>query len=142
MKTKLETLEKQQRQRDKATLSKLFVLGVSLACGTICLFCFQQVFLPFLLTLTKFVFCCVGSLPFKLLLMSGTASDVAGIDSETVLRNTVSESRIVTSEKERRRRREQREERESERDREDRGSRRLWRRYWPPRSLFAISPSI
>ena len=32
------------------------------------------------------------------LLIRGTASDVAGIDSETVLRNTVSESRIVTSE--------------------------------------------
>ena len=35
----------------------------------------------------------------SLLLINGTASDVAGIDSETVLRNTVSESRIVTSEK-------------------------------------------
>ena len=38
-------------------------------------------------------------LPKPSLLIRGTASDVAGIDSETVLRNTVSESRIVTSEK-------------------------------------------
>ena len=34
-----------------------------------------------------------------LLLIRGTACDVVGIDSETVLRNMVSESRIVTSEK-------------------------------------------
>ena len=32
-------------------------------------------------------------------LIKGTASEVFGIDSETVFRNTVSESRIVTSEK-------------------------------------------
>ena len=32
-------------------------------------------------------------------LIKGTASEVFGIDSETVFRKTVSESRIVTSEK-------------------------------------------
>ena len=31
-------------------------------------------------------------------LISGTASEVAGMDSETVFKNTVSERRIVTSE--------------------------------------------
>ena len=34
-----------------------------------------------------------------LLLIRGTASDVAGMDSDTVFRNTVNERRIVTSEK-------------------------------------------
>ena len=33
------------------------------------------------------------------LLIRGTASDVAGMDSDTVFRNTVNERRIVTSEK-------------------------------------------
>ncbi len=44
--------------------------------------------------------------PVFLLLMRGTASEVAGIDSDTVFRNTVSESRIVTSVKRRERERE------------------------------------
>ena len=34
---------------------------------------------------------------FFCILIKGTASDVAGMDSETVLRNTVNDSSIVTS---------------------------------------------